>query len=379
MFDKRILYGLVGIGIVLLSACTDEGGQSTQTAPTLSPSPTEDELATLIAMQEVATEVPTATPLPTSTNTAVPTATPTATDTATPEPTTPPTAYPTNTPRPTTEIVLQPTFTMPAAFVTFDADDAIMQDHYWLARPFPRDTYNTVKDFISRNYPYGATAFGQFKPHHGVDISNPMGTNILAVADGWVTYAGSDDRQMFGPQLNFYGNLVVIEHDIPAPNRQPLYTLYGHMSNVEVSTGQRVQQGDKIGEVGATGVALGAHLHLEVRISDPYDYGSTYNPDLWLRPWSGFGTLAGRITDKAGDRVYDTEIGLISDLGSTYSTYSYAYDEVNPDPYYGEFYTRGDLPQGEYQVVVRIQGVRRFEETVIIENGKTTWLDIVLN
>jgi murein DD-endopeptidase MepM/ murein hydrolase activator NlpD len=337
----------------------------------------------LIALQELSTEVPSATPWPTATPTITPSPTPTATETFTPQPTAsqlPPTAYPTNTPRPT-QIVLGPTYTAPAAFATFDAQnaDAPLLDHYWLARPFPRDPNNSVKDFISRNYPYGSTGSEQFKPHHGVDISNPVGTNILAVADGWVVYAGSDDKEMFGPQLDFYGNLVVIEHDMLAPNRIPLYTLYGHMSNVEVQTGQRVHQGDKIGEVGATGVALGAHLHLEVRIGDPHDYGSTYNPDLWLRPWNGFGTLAGRITDQLGNRLYDTEIGLISDLGSTYSGFSYAYDELNSDPYYGETYARGDLPQGEYQVIVRIHNVKRFEATVTIENGKTTWLDIVIN
>jgi hypothetical protein len=52
---------------------------------------------------------------------------------------------------------------------------------------------------------------------------------------------------------------------------------------------------------------------------------------------------------------------------------------VNPDPYYGEYYTYGDLPAGEYQVIVRIRDVLRYKGSVTVEAGKTTWLDIQIN
>ncbi len=382
---------------LLLGACSQDL-EAKNDVPTQPPSPTADELATLIAMQRRATEVPTATPWPTSTPSATPTLTftPTATLTLTPTPitipsgtpeptsvsvTSTPLVFPTNTPRSTPAEVqtIEPTVAgTEVAALTFETTGE-RRDHYWLDRPFPRDPSNQIKDYASRNYSYGTTGDGGLQTHHGVDIQNQLGTGILAAGSGWVVYAGDDSQVQFGPQTNFYGNLVVIEHDRTAPDGRPLYTLYGHMFRVDVASGQRVEQGDKIGQVGSTGVALGSHLHLEVRIGDMYDYGSTYNPDLWVLPWPGYGTLAGRVTDADGNRMYNVPIAIQSPGGSSRQTYSYADDEVNPDPYYGEQYTYGDLPEGTYQVIVRIRGVLRYKGEVTIEGGKTNWLDIRLN
>ncbi|GAB4407555.1 MAG: hypothetical protein Kow00106_00410 [Anaerolineae bacterium] len=377
--------GRLTVLIVLLSAMTAcQAG--TNAAPTTAPSPTTDALATAIAFQAQATRVPTATPWPSATVTPSPsdTATPTASPTVTPTSAVllvsaqaTPTPYPTNTPRPT-QVVLQAAGSSAPAADTFDQTGEL-RDHYWLGRPFPRDPSNRIRDYASRNYPYGSTGGGQFQTHHGIDIQNPLGTAILAVASGWVIYAGSDSVIQFGPSTDFYGNLVVIEHDQKAPTGEPLYTLYGHMMRVDVQAGQRVEQGQKIGQVGATGVALGAHLHLEVRLGNPYDYGRTYNPDLWIRPWPTYGTLAGRITDAHGNRLYDVAITLQSDGGPSRTAYSYADDTVNPDPYYGEHFTYADLPAGEYQVLVRKNDVLRFKGTVTVEAGRTNWIDIRLN
>lgn len=400
-----IWVGLLGVSLIL-GACSQEL-EAKDEIPTQPPSPTADQLGTLIAMQQQATEVPTATPWPTATATLTPTPTatitatftPTLTATATtiPSGTPPPTAtptiaatdtpmvFPTNTPHSTPVILytIEPTATETLVETTAVADVTFSQtgerrDHYWFARPFPRDPSNQIKDYVSRNYSYGTTGDGGLQTHHGVDIQNQLGTGIQAVGGGWVAYAGDDSEVQFGPQTNFYGNLVVIEHDRLAPNGQPLYTLYGHMLRVGVETGQRVEQGDTIGQVGATGVALGAHLHLEVRIGDMYDYDSTYNPDLWVMPWQGYGVLAGRVFDADGTRLYNVPIAIQSEGGASRQTYSYADDEINPDLYYGEHYTYGDLPAGTYQVIVRIRGVLRFKGDVTIEPGKTNWLDIQL-
>lgn len=362
----------------------------TTAAPTTAPAPTIDALGTAIAYQVQATRVPTATPWPSATPTPLLSATPAPGRTPAVVPTVSPaqvvrlvsvqktpTPYPTNTPR-ATQVVLQVLDSTPYSGTLFDQTREV-RDHYWLGRPFPRDPANHIRDYASRNYPYGSTGGGQFQTHHGIDIQNPLGTAILAVAGGWVIYAGSDSVVQFGPSTDFYGNLVVIEHDQKAPTGQPLYTLYGHMLRVDVQAGQRVEAGQKIGQVGATGVALGAHLHLEVRLGNPYDYGATYNPDLWIRPWPTYGTLAGRITDAHGNRLYDVAITIQSEGGPSRTTYSYADDTVNPDPYYGEHFTYADLPAGEYQVIVRKKDVLRFKGTVTIEPGQTNWIDIRLN
>ncbi|NDJ77237.1 MAG: peptidoglycan DD-metalloendopeptidase family protein [Chloroflexi bacterium] len=435
---------MVGLGL-LLAACQAE---SQAMGPTAVPATaTTDERATLVALQQNATQVSTATLLamntpmpaapqsgttpsaapqgsqmapvlePSSTvlpptvmpTTAAPPATPTPSPAPpTPLPTTPPAAtapavalapalaetvevfptqpsstppptpviYPTNTPR-ATQVVLRPI--SPTPDFTYDGSQPL-QDHYWFARPFNSGPGTTLIDYASRNYPYGSTSYGQFRVHHGVDITNPNGTVILAAASGTVIYAGDDLQTLFGPKNDFYGNLVVIEHDRLAPNGQPLYTLYGHMSSIEVEVGQYVELQERIGRVGSTGAALGSHLHFEVRIGDPYDYDSTYNPDLWLRPWPGFGTLAGRLVDRDGNRVYEANIIIqpASNAGPDRYAFSYADESVNPDLYYGEHYTRGDLPAGDYTVYVRIRGVLRFEGDVTVESGQTTWLDIVL-
>jgi murein DD-endopeptidase MepM/ murein hydrolase activator NlpD len=380
LLSQRRFYWIVLLGLVILSGCGKEAEPATSTpsAPSQTLAPTEDELATLIAMQQVATDIPTATPPPTATPTLTPTATLLPTGTSTPEPTLTTTAYPTNAPR-STQVILQPI--TPTVAVTFDPEsDEQPLDHYWFSRPFPRDPSNTVHDYLSRSYPYGTTGSGQFAPHHGVDIQNYLGTSILAVANGTVLYAGSDEQEQFGPQKDFYGNLVVILHDFVASNGQPVYSLYGHMSSVAVEAGDYVMQGQKIGEVGATGVALGAHLHLEVRLGDPHAYGNTYNPDLWLQPWPTYGTLAGRLLDRSGREMHDIMITMRSvDTGTEYYTYSYADDEVNPDPYFGETFTRGDLPMGQYRVFVRMRGVLRFDTTVTIRDGQTSWVDIQLD
>lgn len=328
------------------------------------------------ALQKPAGAVPTNTPVPLPslgeplpTLTALPTPMP-RTPTATP--------LPTNTPR-STQIVLEATTPTPMSGALFDQSGAL-EDHYWLARPFPRDPSRVIQDFGARNYAYGSTGGGAFSTHHGLDFQNGFGTVILAVAGGRVVYAGDDSEVMFGPRHDFYGNLVVIEHDRRTPWGVPLFTLYGHMSRLEVETGERVELQQPLGQVGSTGVAMGSHLHLEVRAGDPYDYGRTYNPDLWLRPWADYGTLAGRIYDVEGKRLYGTQITIQpvrQGVGRT--TYAYADDSVNSDPYYGEHFTYGDLRTGEYQVIVRINGVARFKENVTVEPGQTAWVEIRLS
>jgi len=97
--------------------------------------------------------------------------------------------------------------------------------------------------------------------HGGLDIGAAAGTPIIAPADGVVKAAGPYPS---------YGNVVILDHGTGFSSR------YGHLSRVEVKTGDRVVRGDIIGRVGATGWATGNHLHYEIRINnvpvDPYNY-----------------------------------------------------------------------------------------------------------
>ncbi|MER7640292.1 LysM peptidoglycan-binding domain-containing M23 family metallopeptidase [Streptomyces sp. NPDC126522] len=102
--------------------------------------------------------------------------------------------------------------------------------------------------------------------HTGVDFVVPTGTTIKAVAAGTVVSAAYDGA---------YGNEVVIRH------ADGEYSQYAHMSQLSVSAGQTVTEGQQIGLSGATGNVTGPHLHFEIRTT-PY-YGSDVDPVAYLR------------------------------------------------------------------------------------------------
>lgn len=84
-------------------------------------------------------------------------------------------------------------------------------------------------------------------PHLGTDVAAPTGTPIKAAASGTVTLAERD--------LYFTGGTVIIDHGYG------LSTIYQHMSRLDVTPGQKIEQGETIGAVGATGRVTGPHLH----------------------------------------------------------------------------------------------------------------------
>ena len=88
-------------------------------------------------------------------------------------------------------------------------------------------------------------------PHFGYDIAAPTGTPIRAPAAGVVTLAN--------PDMHYEGGLVFIDHG------QGLITMYLHMSRLDVAVGQRVEQGQVLGAVGASGRATGPHLCWRMR------------------------------------------------------------------------------------------------------------------
>ena len=300
------------------------------------------------------------------------------------------TAIPTNTPHPTETPTIPPTVTIsPTIASTFIATPAPPPlgggetatwtpvalefapiDHFFMGRPIGADGVN----YIARNYPYGATDGGGRPTHHGDDFENPYGTPVLAAASGVVEYAGEDIHQLFGPQPNFYGNVIVIRHPFPDASGQPVFSLYGHLSGIAVQTGQTVKQGEVIGQVGSAGVAIGAHLHFEVRVGDPHNYNGTRNPELWIQPFTTFGAVAGRVLDLYGQPFRSALVQLQSD--SIYrSAESYADDGTPGDSVLHENFAISDLPGGYYNVFIKTRdGTLLYRNTTLIVPGKIIWL-----
>lgn len=94
----------------------------------------------------------------------------------------------------------------------------------------------------------------EMRAHRGIDYGAPTGTRVRVTGDGVIEFAGSQGG---------YGNVVTVRH----PGGKT--TVYGHLSKFApgMKKGGRVQQGDTIGYVGATGLATGPHLHYEFRVN----------------------------------------------------------------------------------------------------------------
>lgn len=116
---------------------------------------------------------------------------------------------------------------------------------------------------MSSRFGYRSDPFnGGAAMHAGLDFKGPVGTPILAAADGRITSAGWQGG---------YGKCIEITHS------NGLVTRYAHMSGFTVAAGQVVKRGMQIGRMGSTGRSTGSHLHFEVRIN-----GSAINPLKFL-------------------------------------------------------------------------------------------------
>jgi murein DD-endopeptidase MepM/ murein hydrolase activator NlpD len=231
---------------------------------------------------------------------------------------------------------------------------------------------------VDPTYRYGSTANETREPHHGVEFPNPNGTPVFAAAQGTVIFAGPDQAAIYAPWGNFYGNLVVIEH------QDRLFTLYAHLSKIDVRQGQSVPAGEKIGEVGSTGGAIGSHLHFEVRRGNPQDYFATQNPELWLTPardenGNFLGALTILITDQNGNSATSANftIGQYLDpagppVKMVYTT-SYPPDLLTEEESAG----LGEIPTGHYRIVIDVHGQMR-ERWVEVQSGRLTQVVFVI-
>jgi len=255
-------------------------------------------------------------------------------------------------------------------------------DHFWLVRPVDSSA-NSAELFY---YTFGSNGSqGQWRVHHGVDMPNPIGEPIHAGGSGYVLFAGNgaDFADTRGLDVYpSYGNAVVVEQDF-GYRGQKIYTLYAHMQAISVQQGQRVQAGDVLGLVGGTGDVSGPHVHTEVRVGEN-KYFAVQNPVLWIAPFLGHGVVAGRVTGPDGAWIEDATVTL-SQRGrvvQTITTYIGARQpgqvrdwHVVPDAAWRENFVIGDVPQGEYEISVVVNG-QRFQKTLSVTAGATNFVTL---
>jgi len=253
-------------------------------------------------------------------------------------------------------------------------DYCITDGHFILQRPIKPP----ANDSVDTTYRYASTAEGTREPHHGVEFLNKYGTPVYAAADGTVVFAAPDVDAIYSPWQNFYGNLVVIQH------ADEVYTLYAHLSRIDVQFGEVVSVGEKIGEVGQSGVAIGSHLHFEVRRgADMQNYGATQNPELWLVPEKDefrvqYGVVMLSILDENSQLQYaELTLGQALESSELTGKIYYLNTYVNDMAVGEENAAMSDLPPGRYRIALEHNGYL-YERWVEVQSGKLTEVVIVV-
>jgi Membrane proteins related to metalloendopeptidases len=151
----------------------------------------------------------------------------------------------------------------------------------WLGKLiWPAQNHHKITQVFGCTGWYGEPRWGKCRHFHdGLDIGGPTGVPVFAAAAGTVIYAGWRKRGTDGAA----GGIVVwISH-----GGGTLYTTYNHLSGVTVKIGQKVSAGQRVGSIGATGAAVGSHLHFEVWVCYPWSGGNiscARNPLLYTSP-----------------------------------------------------------------------------------------------
>lgn len=250
--------------------------------------------------------------------------------------------------------------------------------NFWLQRPIAPPAQQAADG----SYLYGTSQNGQRIVHSGVEFYNASGTPVLAAADGRVIYAGNDEVTSFAPWLRFYGNLVILEH--AAPDGSLFYSLYAHLSEIDIQQGGQVRAGQVIGKVGMTGSAIGSHLHFELRTAFE-DYKTTRNPLLYLTPLKDsqgtpLAVLAGQLLNANGEFLPTSQLVAerldlpVNAAPERYYIETYSL-EIPSDPAWQENFVLSDLTPGRYRISLVYDG-RLIERFVTLAPGQLTYLSL---
>ncbi len=141
-----------------------------------------------------------------------------------------------------------------------------------LTLSWPMTAFQITQAFGPSNFAL-EPPLGPYKHFHtGIDISAPLGTSVMAAADGIVVAVGHTTTG--------YGNYVIIAHG------GGIATLYGHLLTTRANYGDKVVRGQVIGSEGSTGMSTGPHVHFELRLDNQVVNPMPYLPIPGTN-WSG--------------------------------------------------------------------------------------------
>lgn len=362
---------------VMLGGCRPGAEATVEQASAVLPTVAETAVLPTLTLTPLSTKT---TP---PTNTAVPSATPTSSATPTPTPTfTPTTPPPTIAPETAVDRRCPDPPPLRPAYDRYylsgqpwpTPDVTLPAEHFWFASPLPGGRFT-----VNQTYPYGYDGGGRYLLHNGVDAAESLGTPVLAVSDGTVVVAQSDRETLYGWRCDWYGHLVVIRLDETWLG-QPIYALYGHVLNINVEVGERVQRGQPVAEVGVGGAANVPHLHFELRFGENL-FETTRNPMLWLAPGPARGVIAGRLVDPNGRPWQGVTVTLIKlvEEPEFINTWTYLGDSrgiINADAALAENFLFADVLPGEYELYVKLQGVE-YRQQVAVAGGMLSTVEVV--
>jgi murein DD-endopeptidase MepM/ murein hydrolase activator NlpD len=210
---------------------------------------------------------------------------------------------------------------------------------------------------------------GNFRQHQGCEYNNPEGTELLAVDDGMIVYVNKEIGH------------TVLRCDTRF-EKYYVYAHYHHMHEISREIGQRVLRGDVIGTIGKKGNVTNEHLHFEVSLSlveDSNVPNQTVNNELWQKPLSGCGTIAGNIIDGRNRPIMGARICGVEKPGPTETPFTFAEsyrDSVRASPAYNENFVIADVPEGKYLLWSEINGVK-YAVSATVEAGRVTRVKIM--
>jgi murein DD-endopeptidase MepM/ murein hydrolase activator NlpD len=246
-----------------------------------------------------------------------------------------------------------------------------LHDHFYLARPI---------ELSALKWPTSDYRFGYYDSktnslHTGLDIVAPMRQPVLAVGDGEVVFSGYGLMNGAGDRDDPYGIAVMIKHSFSFEGRA-IYSVYGHLDNTLVGTGQMVKSGEQIGSIGVTGSTSGPHLHFEVRVQKGYD-AIVENPELWLGPPVNHGVLAGQILNDGNFMLESKPFQLKSiENGQIWTVMTYSQkllDRQQNDVFFRENFVQNDLPAGTYEISIDYRG-KVYKSTIQIVPGAVNFI-----